>query len=53
MDQELQKVLLEIHKQLVQIAQSLRTLETVARHEHPDAFRRPERPATPPLGGRK
>ena len=44
-EQETQRLLAEIHKQLVHISGSLNVLATVARHQHPDAFKRAERPA--------
>ena len=39
---ELERLLAEIHKQLALIAGSLQTLATVAKHEHPEAFKRTE-----------
>lgn len=52
-EQQLERLLAEIHKQLVMISTHLEALARVARHEHPDAFTRPESRPAPPPGDRK
>lgn len=45
-DDQLQRLLTEIHKQMVLMNNSLDALAKVARHEHPEAFTKQERPSS-------
>ena len=47
-NEKLYEVGCQIHKVLVNIAMSLEALAKVARAEHPEAFKRQERPPVPP-----